>query len=294
MLVVAFAIGIGLRRVPAVPESMPQALNAYIIHVALPALVLLHVPRLAWEPSLIGPVLMPWLFMALTIGVVTVVCRVAGWSRATWGALVLTAGLGNTSFVGLPMIEAFHGTDALPLGLLIDQFGSFIMVSTVGLGAAAWAAGQDTDLRRILRRIALFPPFIALLVALILRWTGPLPEVLLEVLDRLGATLAPLALLSVGMQLRLGALRAQGGALVFGLGWKLLVAPAIILGVYGPVLGYEGVVLEVTLLEAAMAPMITGSIVAAEYRLRPELASLMVGVGIPLSFLTAAFWMWVV
>jgi malate permease and related proteins len=47
---------------------------------------------------------------------------------------------------------------------------------------------------------------------------------------------------------------------------------------------------QVTVFEAAMAPMITGSIVAQEYGLDGELAALLVGVGIPISFLT--LWAW--
>jgi malate permease and related proteins len=39
-----------------------------------------------------------------------------------------------------------------------------------------------------------------------------------------------------------------------------------------------------------MAPMITASIVAISYGLKPRLASMMVGFGIPLSFLTLAIW----
>jgi predicted permease len=39
-----------------------------------------------------------------------------------------------------------------------------------------------------------------------------------------------------------------------------------------------------------MAPMITGAILASSYGLKPKLSSMMVGVGIPLSFLTLLFW----
>jgi hypothetical protein len=34
---------------------------------------------------------------------------------------VLIGGLGNTSFIGLPMIEAFYGANGMPTGILIDQ-----------------------------------------------------------------------------------------------------------------------------------------------------------------------------
>jgi len=41
-----------------------------------------------------------------------------------------------------------------------------------------------------------------------------------------------------------------------------------------------------------MPPMITAGIIAVEHDLEPELVALMVGVGIPLSFLTLAGWWW--
>jgi len=37
---------------------------------------------------------------------------------------MLTGGLANTSFIGLPMIETFYGPQFLGLGILIDQLGS--------------------------------------------------------------------------------------------------------------------------------------------------------------------------
>jgi hypothetical protein len=50
------------------------------------------------------------------------------------------------------------------------------------------------------------------------------------------------------------------------------------------------VVLSVTVFEAAMGPMIGASIVAIEHELDPPLLTMMVGVGIPLSFLTLPVW----
>jgi hypothetical protein len=49
-------------------------------------------------------------------------------------------------------------------------------------------------------------------------------------------------------------------------------------------------VTRVTLFEAAMGPQIGGAIVAAQHGLNPPLVSLMVGVGISLSFLTLPLW----
>jgi hypothetical protein len=62
---------------------------------------------------------------------------------------------------------------------------------------------------------------------------------------------------------------------------------------YKYILNGAGLIVEVSILESAMAPMITGTIVASQYGLKPKLASMMVGIGIPVSFLTIAIWYWV-
>ena len=47
---------------------------------------------------------------------------------------------------------------------------------------------------------------------------------------------------------------------------------------------------DVTVFEAAIAPMIGASIVAIDHELDPPLVTLMVGLGIPLSFVTLPVW----
>ena len=59
---------------------------------------------------------------------------------------------------------------------------------------------------------------------------------------------------------------------------------------FSMLLSIEGQSLRVLVLEAAMAPMITGAIVATEFDLDSELAQAMVGLGIPLSLLTVPAW----
>ncbi len=49
---------------------------------------------------------------------------------------------------------------------------------------------------------------------------------------------------------------------------------------------------QVTILEAAMPPMITPSILAMEKNLDPALASLLIAVGIPLGLATTGAWYW--
>jgi predicted permease len=64
----------------------------------------------------------------------------------------------------------------------------------------------------------------------------------------------------------------------------------VILFLFKNVFQLEGLILDVSVMEAAMAPMITGSIIAITHDLEPKLASLLVGIGIPLSFFTLGIW----
>jgi predicted permease len=54
-----------------------------------------------------------------------------------------------------------------------------------------------------------------------------------------------------------------------------------------------GPITRITIFEAAMAPQIGAAIVAMEHKLDPPLVTLMVGIGIPLSFLTLPLWWYV-
>jgi hypothetical protein len=203
---------------------------------------------------------------------------------------MLTGGLGNTAFIGLPMIETFYGSEYLGLGILIDQAGTYFVLSTLGiLVASVYSSSHGVDAKKIIRRIALFVPFQTFVLALILI-PFEYPAWLAEFLKRLGGTLIPLALVSVGYQLRLSAVRGKATALATGLVFKLALAPALIFILFAGLFGIEGQAMRVTIFEAAMPPMIGASIVAMDHELDPPLLTLMIGVGIPLSFLTLPAW----
>lgn len=289
LLVLCFVVGIVLQRSGRFPAATPAALNGFIIHVSLPALTLLHIHRLHFEPSLLYPATMAWLLFAGGAGCFWLVGRLAGFDRSTVGALMLVGGLGNTSFVGLPMIEAYYGKAFLGIGLIADQLGSFLVLSTLGIVVATLHSAGAVSARQMLRKILLFPPFQALVLALLLR-PVPYPEWLPPVLQKLGDTLTPLALVSVGFQLRLSALRGELKPLAVGLGYKLLLGPALVALLFVGLLGGRGETLQVTIFEAAMAPMISAGIVAVDHELNPPLVTLLLGIGIPLSFLTLPLW----
>lgn len=71
---------------------------------------------------------------------------------------MLSGGLANTWFVGPPRIETFYGPSFLGIGTLVDQLGTYKVLSTVGVVVAATfssggpvrpGAAQDRVLRAV-------------------------------------------------------------------------------------------------------------------------------------------------
>jgi predicted permease len=289
LLFVCLAIGMVLRRSNRLPDQAHTSINGFIINVSLPALTILQVHAVRMDPLLFYAAVMPWLLFAASALLFGSLGQAFKLPRATTGALAVVGGLGNTSFVGLPMIESFYGANGMSTGIIIDQLGTYLVLSTLGIFLICHYSGHTVSNRDIAKRVATFPPLIALLIALTLIPVSYPPWVV-TVLSRLGGTLAPLALVSVGLQLRLGDLAGNRRFLAMGLGYKLVVAPLLIMIIYAGAIGLRGTATEVTMFEAAMAPQIGGAIVATQYGLDAQLISLMVGIGTVISFLTLPLW----
>lgn len=279
-----------LRRSGRLPANAHASLNGFIIHVSLPALTLVSVHRLAFDVALLAPALMAWIMFGVGCAFFWVVGRMLKLRAPTVGALMLTGSLANTSFIGVPMIETYFGRQGVGLGILIDQAGTYLVLSTLGmLVATLYAQGGMPTARAIARKVLTFAPFLAFVLALLLIPVS-YPAWLEALLDRLGGTLVPLALVSVGYQIQFSEVRGRVRDLGIGLAFKLVLAPLVILVIYAGMFGGRGETVQITVFEAAMPPQIGAAIVAMDHDLDPQLVTLMVGIGIPLSFLTLYGW----
>lgn len=291
LLICCLTLGLLFRKSKAFPEKAYLSLNSFIIYAALPALVLEKIPAIPFTTGILMPVFMPWLLFIVAIAFFASIGRLLGWSSQTIGCLTLTCGLGNMSFVGIPVMQMLWGEAGVQIAILADQPGSFAALATLGIGVASYyAAGKSTP-KEILLRVFRFPPFLAFLLALLLKLAGwGVPDLFSYTLHTLGQMVVPLALVSVGMQLNPSWPGKQWSLLAWGLGYKLLMAPALIFILYIGLLGNHKLMSYGSVMEAAMAPMITAAIVATNFGLRPELTGRIVGFGIPLSFLTLPLW----
>lgn len=273
------------------PQWLPRLLTQAVIYVALPALVLEKIPLLQLEEAHLLPILMPWLVFSLGWLGFSALGKKLGWERKTKGGIILTCSLGNTSFVGIPVMQALWGAAGVEVAILADQPGSFACLSTAGIVAASWYAGDEISAKAIARRLLRFPPFLAFVAAFglnLLQWT---PQGwLLQLLHWLGMLVVPFSLLAVGLQLTLKGLFRPRNEVWLGLGYKLLLAPMIIFVLYLLLLQQRGLMAVGSVMEAAMGPMVTATLIAEQFGLNPPMVRQTLSLGILLSFFTLALW----
>lgn len=289
LLACCLALGLLTARVARPPAGLAPSLNWWVIQIALPALVLELIPRLHFNPDLWFLVVSQWLVFLGALAFFHVLGTQLGWSRRRIGALVLVCGLGNTSFMGYPLLEALRGREGLALGVVADQLGCFLMLSLGGALVAVLYGGASSHPAAIARKVLLFPAFLALIAGALVGQLGGWPPAAQEILHRIGQTLSPLALFSVGLRLKLSLHRHQWLPVGVGLTWKLMLIPALTLAL-GTALGIHGLLLSIAVLQTAMAPMISAAILADQHGLEPDLANAVLGAGILLSLLTVPWW----
>jgi predicted permease len=280
--------GMLFRGAKTLPADAHKGINAWIIYIALPAVSLKYLPYIHWNKELFIPAISPFIVWAGGWLMVKLFSKANPLDKATKGGLTLSSGLANTSFVGFPLIAAYFGEQYISIAIICDQV-TFFILATFGVVTAIRASnGHALSTMLVIKRVIRFPPFLGCMAALIIPHfiditpAGPL-------IDKLAATIAPLALFSIGLQLQFNGWRSELKLISVTLFYKLLLAPALVLLIFFS-LGYKGIIPQISIFEAAMPTLLTSAVVADEYGLNPKLSNLIIGVGIILSLATTAVW----
>lgn len=280
--------GVLLARLGVVAPDGQKVLHRVVIYVCLPAAILVHVPAALRESGVeLWVAAVPWTLALGTLALSPLLRRIA--SDDARRALVVTVGLGNTSFLGYPVVRAALGDEALGPAIVFDQLGSFLLLSTF---AVLVTSRERPDAASITTTILRFPPLVALVFAVLLHLTDlPVPAPLSATLGLASDAMLPLVLVALGLGLTLRLPDGQRGLLALGLSLKLALLPLLVL-VALLLLGRHGPSARAALLESAMPPMVTAAVLAQDQKRAPELANAMAGVGLALSLATLPLWTW--
>jgi malate permease and related proteins len=283
LTLVMLALGVSFRWFKILPDSASEVINKLVLNLFFPALVLVAVTGVQIQAKLLWVPVIALSVMAMSAAIILFASRALKFARDVEGALLLTAVLGNTAFLGYPICKAYMGESALPAAILYDQLGSFVVFSSFGLWiAASYGGGRSPDAWVSIKRILSFPAFIALLVGVALNWLHiDLANGIQLVLRDIASLLVPMAMFAVGLNFRLIPPADRTAALIVGLMIKMVVAPVLALGASFFLLDAKET--HVVALQAAMPPMVTAAALASEAKLAPQLAAAMAGFGILLA-----------
>lgn len=292
ILLLLFIIGIIAQYVEFLPNELHRKINQFILFIPLPAIVLTKIPFIEITHEVIFPIASAWIIFFVSALFAYVFCRIFNYDKKTMACLILCCGLGNTSFVGYPILKYFYGEQSLQYAIFVDQPGSFLILSTFGVFVATYFSASSFNAKEIGLRLLKFPPFLAFIIALFIP-ANFIAGTTFDVLDFLGKFMVPLAILSLGLQFKLSLKEIEWKKLSAGLFYKLMLAPFIIYILFYLILHKHGELYSISILECAMPPMITSSILATEYGLDEKLANSLPTIGILFSIPTLLFWKWI-
>lgn len=281
-----FALGFAARRVISDPAPTVKWLNNYIIYLAMPSIILVKIPAMTFGSEMLIPAGFSWGWSLVGGLLILGISRALQFPRPLEGAALLLAILGNTSFLGYPMVQAFFDDRVLTYAIVYDQLGNFLMLSTLGLVIIAIYSPNESDNRlsvgMIAKRVFGFPPFIALVVAALL----PIDNIVTSaepILALLGKTLMPLALIVIGLQFQPQLLPEHRLPLSTAIMAKMIVSPVL---AYALLIGsqIDTAIVQATIFEAAMPCMITPGIMAIQAGLSPRFCATLLGYSTLFSF----------
>jgi hypothetical protein len=278
IILIGLIAGLLLRRSGQFPANTAEVLNRYVIWIALPALILDKTSELTFDLEMVYPMSVAWTALLTSAVFVVLLGRYFQWSPETRCVLLLLVPLGNTSFVGIPLVTALLGDSAVKYAILYDQLGSFLALALYGSLILSIYSNQLLSIQNVFRNVVTFPPFIALTVALVAKlFEFSLP--FHQAIAAFGATLVPVVMVAVGYQWQFRLPKHDALPFTLGLTIKLVLMPLLV---------WQGlqwfalseVMMRTLVLESAMAPMISAGALLISEGQNPRLAAAMVGYGL--------------
>ncbi len=272
-----------------------HALSVTVLHVFLPALAFGLIATTAADRSFVA---VPFLAAVVTLAglaagfllyrAVPVLNRLP---RPALGVLVLSAGFGNVTYLGLPVITETLGREYGSVAILYDLLATTPTLMTLGVFIAArYGNGRSVPFAASIMRVLKLPPLWGVAAGIAVHlFSLPLPPALFDAVTLMGSAVIPVMIFTVGLALDFKDL-ARLHIAVPAIGIKLIGAPVLAWWT-GSQLGLTAGHLQAVTLEGAMPVMVLSLIIADEFDLDVPLAATCVTVSTVASFFTAPMMM---
>jgi malate permease and related proteins len=260
-----------------------------LFYIFSPALVFTLIQRhITPEIPLLRMTIITVSTMLLVALLVFLIARALGYSREMTMAMVLPAMLLNTGNMGIPVTLFVFGVEGLAYGTVVTII-TVIMSYSAGVIVASLG---KADIKTSLLSLVKLPMLYGVLLAVLMYFTGwSLPLPVGRAVDLMADAAIPTMLVLLGMQLQKANLRENIRALFISTSARLVAGPLIMLGL-SSLIGMQGLVQQVSILQAGMPGAVTATVLATEYDTNPEFVTAAITIGTVLSPLTLTPLIW--
>ena len=246
LIVAGTGVGVGAEhRYPTAAVALARRFLRVILYVLVPIVIFFNLAKASISLDNGIGLALAWLNLTLVSVIVWFVAsRVLHLNRAQTGAVVVSALVANTAYLGYPLTVALLGHDHLSTGVLYDVLvsGPALMLGAFGVGAAFGDKAGEGLRERGRTFLTRNPP----LYAAILGFLAPqalAPEFLVNASQVLAIAVLPIGFFAVGATLAEG---AEQGELPFpppftrpvalAVGARLALAPALLMLIAAPLI----------------------------------------------------------
>ncbi|MBQ9974997.1 MAG: AEC family transporter [Clostridia bacterium] len=290
-IAVMMALGYLMKEIKLVNDVTVKEMNNVVFRIFLPLMVFKNVYE-----SEIAEVFNPRLIIfasSVTVAVILLlflIVPIFEKDNSKRGVLIQAIFRSNFVIFGIPVTEALCGVGAtgtasvlIAVTIPLFNFAAVITLETF--------RGGKPDFKKVVKGIITNPLIIASLLGLIATGFGiSFPSIIEKSMSSISSVTTPLALVMLGASINFNTVGANLSRLIWGLLARLVILPAVALGLGAYVFGFRGVELAILISLFASPSAVSSFTMAQQMGGDDELAGQLVMFGTVASILTVFMW----
>ncbi|WP_456371738.1 AEC family transporter [Methanocaldococcus sp.] len=278
-------------------EEHAKILNSIVIYFAMPSTIFLTIIKNVSSNQILNFLKLP-IIIFISFMLVGLLSYLLGkyifkLDDKKLGGLILVSMLGNTGFLGYPVILGMFGEEGLARAIFCDLGSVF---ATMLLGTYVGIRFGKSKNKSVLKEMIKFPPLLTGIFSIILTIfnfkLNYLPNFLLKSLNYLSSATVPLIMMSLGLSL-------SPKSLKFGIFWGLVAS--LFRFIISPTLSFTlsdiikivGLDRNVLLVESSMPSAMMSLVLGTLYELDIKLIASSIFITTTLSLLVIGLWNWI-
>ncbi|MBU7032109.1 MAG: AEC family transporter [Theionarchaea archaeon] len=250
----------------------PRPIAHMSIFVFLPSLVFISFldGDMISKLAVTGVYVIVFTFIMYVLSLIT--CKMLKFDRSTESALLLSVLFTNSGNFGVPLCTFAFGEEGMINALAYMMYGSVIMYT-----AAVYIASRGTStMRESFSNIFKIPLIYALIAAILITYTGKsIPLFIEKPISLLGSAAIPVAMVLLGIQLSHTRVQKTYKPIALSTVFRLVLSPLVAIALTS-LMGVNGLLRSVLILESSMPTAINSTLIAIEFDAKPGFVSTVV------------------